>query len=385
MTDIALPLVAAALILGTVTLSVGGLLVVRRARRGHPHHNDFIGLIFAQIALLYSVLLAFMVFSVWQRFTDSGRSVTDEAAAVVVAYRDTQIFPEPVRSEAQAAFRSYVNEVMDNEWESHGTVRPHQSRDALNPLWNAYRKYQPTEALDQSEFDGALGRLHDLEQQRHLRHLAGEASLPGVFWWLLVGGGIVTVGMTYLFEVQRRSVHAMQVGLLSAAIGSVLSLIFALNFPFTGDVHVSRGPFQHALFNFDAIDLQSGAAPPSIPVRLETVTVDARQPFTDTGIDVAIGDRVAIGATGTIFHDANGSTGPNGVAERGDLRQFNVMEAENHGALIGRIGPDGALFAVGSDFSSASLAPGRLFLGINDVGLDNNRGSFTATVTVRRV
>ncbi|MGH9265069.1 MAG: DUF4239 domain-containing protein [Acidimicrobiales bacterium] len=384
LTDLPLPAVVAGLISGSVGLAVGGLLLVRRVRQGHPRHNDFIGLIFAQIALLYSVLLAFMVFSVWQRFTDSGRSVTDEAAAVVVAYRDTQNLPEPLRSEAQAAFRAYVQEVMDNEWESHGTVRPHQSRDALNPLWNSYRKYQPTEALDQSELDGALGRLHDLERQRHLRHLAGEASLPGVFWWLLLGGGIVTVSMTFLFGVERRSVHVLQVGLLSAAIGSVLSLIFALNFPFTGDVHVSRGPFQHALFNFDAIDLQSGAPPAPLPVRLETVTVDARQPFADTGIDVAVGDRVAIGATGTIFHDANGSTGPNGVAERRDLRQFNVMETENHGALIGRTGQSGPPFAVGSDFSSSSLAPGRLFLGINDVGLDNNRGSFTVTVTVRR-
>jgi hypothetical protein len=191
--------------------------------------------------------------------------------------------------------------------------------------------------------------------------------------------------MSYLFVVERRSVHALQVGLLSGFIASVLCLILALNFPFTGDVHVSRGPFKHALLNFDAIDLQPGSAPSPAPSRTETVTVDARRPWTDTGIDVAVGDRVAISATGTIFHDASGSTGPNGVAERRDLRQFNVIESENHGALIGRIGDSGAPFAVGSDFASASLAPGRLFLGVNDRGVDNNSGAFTATVTVRKV
>ncbi len=72
------------------------------------------------------------------------------------------------------------------------------------------------------------------------------------------------------------------------------------------------------------------------------------------------------------------------MAERRDLRQFNVLDAENHGALIGKIGESGAPFAVGSDFSSASLAPGRLFLGVNDRGPDNNSGAFTATVTVRK-
>ncbi|MDP1807691.1 MAG: hypothetical protein Q8K72_21110, partial [Acidimicrobiales bacterium] len=69
---------------------------------------------------------------------------------------------------------------------------------------------------------------------------------------------------------------------------------------------------------------------------------------------------------------------------RRDLTQYNLIESENHGALIGRVG-DGAPFAVGSDFSSASLAPGRLFLGVNDAGPDNNRGAFTATITVRTV
>lgn len=385
MTGIPLALAAVFLIVGAVAVGVGGLIAFRLVFATHSaRHNDFVGLIFAQIALLYSVLMALVVFSAYGRFTEAGATVTNEAAAVVVSYRDTQTFPEPLRSEAAAVLRAYVNEVTDNEWESHGTVRPHRSRDALNPVWSVYRKYQPTESLAQSEFGGAMGRLHDLENQRHLRHLAGEASLPNVMWWLMVGGGLFTVAVSYLFVVERRSVHAVQVGLLSGFIASVLTLILALNFPFTGDVHVSRGPFKHALLNFSALDLQAGQSPGAVPARVETVTVDARRPFTDTGVDIATGDRVAIGTTGTIFHDSTGTTGPNGVAERRDLSQFNVLDAENHGALIGRIGDGGAPFAVGSDFSSASLAPGRLFLGINDRGVDNNSGTFAATVTLRK-
>ncbi len=387
MKDLPLALSAAILIGATVAVSVGGLALQRRTGRGQvPHHNDFIGMIFAQVALLYSVLLAFMVFSTWQRFTDSSSSVSEEAAAVVVAYRDTENFPEPIRSEAQAALRSYVKEVMENEWASHGELLPHRARDALNPVWDVYRKYQPTEGPTQSDLDGAKGRLHDVEMLRHARHLAGEASLPNVFWWLLVGGGAVTIAMSYLFWVERRSVHLLEVGLLSGTIACVLCLILALNFPFTGNVHVSRGPFQHALLNFDAIDIRPGApAPGRAPARSETVTVDARRGFVDTGIDVAVGDRVAMSATGVIFHDPTGSTGPGGVAERRDLRQFNLLDSENHGALIGRIGLSGAPFAVGTDFASASLEPGRLFLGVNDAGPDNNSGSFSATVTVRRI
>jgi hypothetical protein len=384
-TDLNLPLLATLFILGSVVLSVAGLLVWRRFVKGQsPRHNDFIGLIFATVALLYSVLMAFVVFSVWQRFTESAHTVTDEAAATVVAYRDTQTFPEPIRSEAQAAFRSYLREVMDNEWATHGSVLPHRSRDALNPVWNAYLKYQPTEAIALAQFDGAQSRLHDLELKRHERHLAGEASLPNVFWWLIVGGAMVTVAMSYLFVVERRGVHALQVGLLAGVIAGVLALVFALNFPFTGSVHVSRGPFKHALLEFTALDLQPGTPGTAAPARTQAVTVDARKAWTDTGVDIISGDRVSVSATGTIFHDASGTTGPNGVAERLDLQQFNVLKGENHAGLIGRIGDTGTPFAVGSDFASTNLAPGRLFLGVNDQGVDNNSGAFSAVVTVRR-
>jgi len=254
-----------------------------------------VGLIFATVALLYSVLMAFVVFSVWQRFTDSAHAVTGEAAAAVVAYRDTQAFPEPLRSEAQAAFRAYLGEVMDNEWASHGTVGPHRARDALNPIWAVYRRYQPTEA-----------------------------------------------------------------------------------------VHVSRGPFKHALANFTAIDIQPGLPVEALPLRTETVTVDGRRQWTDTGVDLAAGNRVSITATGSVVYGPSGSTGPNGVAERRDLQQFNVLNDQNHAGLIGRVGENGTAFAVGSDLSSTNLPAGRLFLGVNDEGVDNNGGAFTAVVIVRR-
>ncbi len=386
MTDLSLPVLAALFIPGSVVLAVVGLLLWRGVVKGQsPRHNDFIGLIFATVALLYSVLMAFVVFSVWQRFTESAHTVTDEAAAAVVAYRDTQTFPEPLRSEAQAAFRSYLSEVMDNEWASHGSVRPHRSRDALNPIWDVYLQYQPTDPIAIDRYDGAQTRLHDLELQRHERHLAGEASLPNVFWWLIVGGAVVTVAMSYLFVVERKGVHALQVAVLAGVIAGVLALVFALDFPFTGSVHVSRGPFKHALLEFTALDLQPGApGSTSPPARTQPVTVDARRPWTDTGVDVASGDRVSVSATGTIFYGAGSSTGPDGVAERLDLQQFDVLKGENHAGLIGRIGEDGAPFAVGSDFASTNLAPGRLFLGVNDEGVDNNSGSFSAVVTVRR-
>ena len=65
-------------------------------------------------------------------------------------------------------------------------------------------------------------------------------------------------------------------------------------------------------------------------------------------------------------------------------RQHNVegLEGENHDRLIGRIGEAGAPFQVDSRLQFTADTEGRLFLGVNDIDVENNSGEFTATFTV---
>lgn len=131
-----------------------------------------------------------------------------------------------------------------------------------------------------------------------------------------------------------------------------------------------------------------------------SVVVPGTEPWTDTGIDISIDDtmlieaegevtpkadaRVKIGTTdteidieGVPFNDPNGNPDPG-------ARMYNVegLREAGHAALIGRIGEDGVPFQVGSQLLAQADAEGRLFLGINDTGVDNNDGEFTATITV---
>jgi hypothetical protein len=349
-------------------------------------HNEVAGWMFATVALLYSVTVAFVVFAAYQRFTDAADSVTAEAAATVSVFRETDGLPEPVRSEAQSAVRAYVKEVTANEWESHGTLRLHTTRDALTPVWRAFDTFKPSTTDEHSAADSAKDALRDLERQRHLRHLAGEASLPSAFWALIIGGGVVTVLMTYLFVTRRLWVHMTLVAMLGGFIAGVIVLIYSVNYPFTGKTHVSRRPFAHAALMFDALGLESSAnflpAPTTTSGAAKPVTVDGRKAWTDTGIDVRAGDVVTIAASGEVFANETLGTGPNGFTERPDLVASNVLKTDNHAGLIGRIGETGVPFAVGSDFSSGRLPAGRLYLGINDIGLENNHGQYLAAIRV---
>jgi len=122
--------------------------------------------------------------------------------------------------------------------------------------------------------------------------------------------------------------------------------------------------------------------PAAAPV---SVVVPATEQWTDTGIDLSIDDGVLIEADGTIKPAPyEALLGPDGAIDRPDARQYNVegLEEANHAGLIGRIGGAGAPFQVGSELLFEADTEGRLFLGINDSGVNNNAGEFAATITV---
>jgi len=117
---------------------------------------------------------------------------------------------------------------------------------------------------------------------------------------------------------------------------------------------------------------------PGVSVVID-VDVSGLAVWTDTGIDVRVDEHLAVTAAGLVAHGGGGEFGPDGDPA---LLNFgaNIVNCVGHVALIGRVNETGDAFFVGSEASFASTANGRLFLGVNDIGVDNNAGSFTAEV-----
>jgi hypothetical protein len=118
-----------------------------------------------------------------------------------------------------------------------------------------------------------------------------------------------------------------------------------------------------------------------------SVEILATQAWTDTRVDCKAGDVLEIAATGTAYHRLGGrGFSPNGNPDP-KVRKFNVegLRDVNHAALIGSIDGQPPYFPVGKKKTYMCDAVGRLFLGINDKGVDNNRGKFVARIKERTI
>jgi hypothetical protein len=119
------------------------------------------------------------------------------------------------------------------------------------------------------------------------------------------------------------------------------------------------------------------------------IAVAATRPWTPTGIQVQIGDDVSISATGVIQANFNGAkatpagTSPDCMAA-GVVRVPFVAPELPCWSLLGRIGPSGNVFEVGTNRRFKANAIGQLYLGVNDNFFADNSGHWTAGVAVSK-
>jgi beta-barrel assembly-enhancing protease len=124
--------------------------------------------------------------------------------------------------------------------------------------------------------------------------------------------------------------------------------------------------------------------PPVGEGRSTSLTVPGNTVWLDTGIDLALNQRLEIRSAGALFYKKNSdeSCDPWGVPGA-NTGFFKPMPKVNTGALVGRIGTSaGTVFAVGGHRILESPLSGRLYLGINDDNNFDNRGAFDAEVIV---
>ena len=129
----------------------------------------------------------------------------------------------------------------------------------------------------------------------------------------------------------------------------------------------------------------SGGAPGAVATagRSRMVHVNSQYRWTDTGIDVRAGQVVTLDSSGSIqmSDNAQDTATPAGSTSGRRAPDAPILN-QAAGALIARIGDYGPIF-VGNRQSFNAPVSGRLYLGVNDDHLPDNRGEFVVNVTTR--
>jgi hypothetical protein len=234
---------------GAVFLAIAGLLIVRRYVPMAVLHGsaDAAGNYLQTLGTIYAVLLAFVVFVVWQQFNDARAHVESEANELMDLVRTVKGLPPEVRAPLLEHATAYLQLVLGTEWTAmaHGDDRAlEQGGKVLDRMWDRLVEYEPRSECHKSLYEEALARFNDLSDRRSNRISSSGLRIPVALRLLIYAGAAMTVGSMYLFAVASVTIHALMTGALAGAISHLLYVISDLDDCFDGDWQVSRRPFE---------------------------------------------------------------------------------------------------------------------------------------------
>ena len=234
-------------------LSMAGPVLVRRhvglARLST--NNEVAGFKFATLGVLYAVLLAFVVIVVWEKFNEAENAVAQEAGAAATVYRLAEGIGGVPGAAVRHRLSDYVTVTISGDWPAmeQGRLSP-AGTAALNDLYGALLTIHPADLREAAIASEMLRQLSIMTQARRDRLVMASGTVPGVIWFVLFGGALLTVSFTFFFGAKNLHAQVAMTGALSLLIFLALFIVVAIDRPFAGSVKVTPEPLEVVLTDF---------------------------------------------------------------------------------------------------------------------------------------
>jgi hypothetical protein len=100
--------------------------------------------------------------------------------------------------------------------------------------------------------DVLIGAVGDLESARRDRRLAAEGTIPHLVWAVLLSGGALLVGFSFLLGAPGSALHLVMTAALVASGLLVVLLIVGLSSPFHGALTIAPDAYRAVLDEAEA-------------------------------------------------------------------------------------------------------------------------------------
>ncbi|MBB5871206.1 hypothetical protein F4553_004585 [Allocatelliglobosispora scoriae] len=255
-------LITGGILVSLVTAVVAGALVLVVQKYSpterHDGYVDAIGMVFAVVGVLYAIVLAFVVLDVWEHMTSARADTYAEATSLIEVYQYAEGQPDDVRAQIQGAVRDYNARVIRDEWPMMALAQPVPLDDwvTLDRIGSLVEETAPGMiATDASvdEYRDVSASVGAISTARQDRLAAASRGLPAVMWFLLIGGGLLTVAFAYLFDIAGTVPQIIFTVGLTMMVVLLLYAVYQLEFPFSRAERIGPDAFDYARLRFDQI------------------------------------------------------------------------------------------------------------------------------------
>lgn len=197
------------------------------------------------IGVVYAIVLGLAIAGVWEARSAAQDHVQAEAQALHEISERVRVYPPDIRDGIRADVNAYVGHVVRTEWRT--MEREDRLTDTGTTLLDRIRRdvtdYQPRTDFEAQAYQPLVDQVTAVDQARSARAESTGATMPGVVWFGLFFGAVVTIGMVFALQIRRTPRELVLAGLFSATIAFMLFLIWIFDSPYSRGMDATAQPF----------------------------------------------------------------------------------------------------------------------------------------------
>lgn len=249
-----------ALVILTIVLTIGVPMVLavaatvalgrREKVASEEYDSDSVSFVGGVLAALFTVVLAFYVVFAWQIGDDIESNSTAEADALVDAFWQAELAPEPARTELQELVRSYASRIVSSEWDLLAAGRTDPAVDRTVEQLRARFAALPAEPAELGVArEQALLDVKQLDENHRAR--VSLVTDGDTFNVTLLGASIFGAAIMLVFPLLAglgpRPANVAVMALHAMTLGATVLLSIQLLYPLDGVFAVEPDAFRAVL------------------------------------------------------------------------------------------------------------------------------------------
>jgi Protein of unknown function (DUF4239) len=226
------------------------LAVLRQRRMGDDEDAtqtpDVIEYIMMMIGVVYAIVLGLAIAGVWEQRGAATEWVEQEAHALHEISERVRVYPDGVRDRIRSDVNAYVTHTVRTEWSEMPTSGEltDQGDELLDRVRQGVTGFEPRTTLESHAYQGLVDQVTAADRARTGRGQSAGTTMPGVVWFGLITGAVVTVGMVFALQIRRSVRELVLAGLFSALITFLLFLIWHFDAPYARGLSDSAAVFK---------------------------------------------------------------------------------------------------------------------------------------------
>ncbi|MGC0328228.1 hypothetical protein RKD23_001218 [Streptomyces sp. SAI-170] len=199
------------------------------------------------IGVVYAIVLGLAIAGVWEARSAAQEHVRAEAQALHEVSERVRVYPVEVRDRIRNDVNTYVGHVVDAEWKHMSDTGKVTERgdELLERIRADVTDYEPADDFEAQAYQPLVDQVAAADQARSARATSTGATMPGVVWFGLLAGAVITIGMVLALQIRRTPRELVLAGLFSALIAFLLFLIWDFDAPYSRGITASVEPFLH--------------------------------------------------------------------------------------------------------------------------------------------